>query len=147
MYWSSQVVHFLKNRLPIFLCSPHGGRGSTARERQHLRIEDDGRSKRKRKRFRLRTWGVSICCLMSLHFRIFTSLSIAIYIYICYYVYIYIILGCSPHPVTVTTRIIAFLVGDPNLNLHLHWEGSIPNDIYILVRVGGATPKRFSVPL
>ena len=28
-------------------------------------------------------------------------------------------LGLSPLPVTVTTRIITFLVGDPNLNLHL----------------------------
>ena len=28
-------------------------------------------------------------------------------------------LGCPPLPVTVTTRIITFLVGDPNLNLHL----------------------------
>ena len=27
--------------------------------------------------------------------------------------------GLSPLPVTVTTRIITFLVGDPNLNLHL----------------------------
>ena len=35
----------------------------------------------------------------------------------------------SPLPVTVTTRIITFLVGDPNLNLHLpqaSWEGGQP---------------------
>ena len=30
-----------------------------------------------------------------------------------------VFLGFSPFPVTVTTRIITFLVGDPNLNLHL----------------------------
>ena len=38
--------------------------------------------------------------------------------------------GMSPLPVTVTTRIITFLVGDPNLNLHLpqaSWEGEQPN--------------------
>ena len=29
------------------------------------------------------------------------------------------ILGCPPFPVTVTTRIVTFLVGDPELNLHL----------------------------
>ncbi len=28
----------------------------------------------------------------------------------------------SPHPVTVTTRIISFLAGNPNLNLHLPLE-------------------------
>ena len=28
-------------------------------------------------------------------------------------------LGCGPLRVTVTTRIVTFLVGDPNLNLHL----------------------------
>ena len=27
--------------------------------------------------------------------------------------------GCSPFPLTVTTRIITFVVGNPNLNLHL----------------------------
>ena len=39
----------------------------------------------------------------------------------------------TPLPVTVTTRIITFLVGDPNLNLHLpqaSWEGGQPN-IYL----------------
>ncbi len=38
-------------------------------------------------------------------------------------------LGLSPCPVTVTSRIIVFLVGDPNLNLHLpleSWEGGQP---------------------
>ena len=38
-------------------------------------------------------------------------------------------IGLSPLPVTVTTRIITFLVGDPNLNLHLpqeSWEGRQP---------------------
>ena len=29
------------------------------------------------------------------------------------------LLRSTPHPVTVTTRIITFLVGNPNLNLHL----------------------------
>ena len=35
-------------------------------------------------------------------------------------------IGTTPHPVTVTTRIIPFLVGNPNLNLHLRlasWVG------------------------
>ena len=38
-------------------------------------------------------------------------------------------LGLSPLPVRVTTRIITFLVGNPNLNLHFHyyWEGGQPN--------------------
>ena len=37
--------------------------------------------------------------------------------------------GLSPLPVRVTTRIITFLVGDPELNLHFHyyWEGGQPN--------------------
>ena len=38
---------------------------------------------------------------------------IYIYIHIYIYSYIYIFIGLSPHPVTVTTRIIIFLVGDP----------------------------------
>ena len=40
--------------------------------------------------------------------------------------------GLSPLPVTVTTRIITFLVVDPNLNLHLPHPGrgsSNPRDI------------------
>ena len=39
------------------------------------------------------------------------------------------LLRLSPLPVTVTTRIITFLIGDPNLNLHLpqeSWEGGQP---------------------
>ena len=38
-------------------------------------------------------------------------------------------LGLSPFPVTVTTRIITFLVGNPDLNLHFHysWEEGQPN--------------------
>ena len=42
-------------------------------------------------------------------------------------------LRLSPCPVTVTTRIIAFLVGDPELNLHLpleSWEGGQPNSYH-----------------
>ena len=41
--------------------------------------------------------------------------------------------GLSPFPVTVTTRIIPFLVGNPELNLHLSlesWEGGQPN-VYV----------------
>ena len=41
-----------------------------------------------------------------------------------------LLFGLSPFPVTVTTRIITFLVGNPNLNLHLpqaSWEGTQPN--------------------
>ena len=34
-------------------------------------------------------------------------------------IYIYIYIGLSPLPVIVTTRIITFLVGNPELNLHL----------------------------
>ena len=40
------------------------------------------------------------------------------------------ILGVAPSPVTVTTRIITYLVGDSNLNLHLpleSWDGATPN--------------------
>ena len=43
----------------------------------------------------------------------------------------YVYIGLSPLPVTVTTRtIITFLVGNPELNLHLpqaSWEGEQPN--------------------
>ena len=38
-------------------------------------------------------------------------------------------LGTTPHPLTVTTRIITFLIGNPNLNLHLwleSWVGGRP---------------------
>ena len=47
-------------------------------------------------------------------------------------IYSGISIGLSPLPVTVTTRIITFLVGDPNLNLHLpqaSWEGGHTQDI------------------
>ena len=37
-------------------------------------------------------------------------------------------IGLSPLPVTVTTRIITFLVGDPNLNLHLPQESCEGNN-------------------
>ena len=39
-----------------------------------------------------------------------------------------LLIGLSPFPVIVTTRIITFLVGNPNLNLHFHyyWEGGQP---------------------
>ena len=48
---------------------------------------------------------------------------------------IYIYIGLSPLPVIVTTRIITFLVGNPNLNFHFHyyWEGGQPN-IYIYIQ-------------
>ena len=39
-----------------------------------------------------------------------------------------IYLRSTPHPVTVTTRNITFLVGNPNLNLHLplaSWVGGV----------------------
>ena len=39
------------------------------------------------------------------------------------------LLGCPPLPVIVATRIVVFLIGDPNLNLHLplaSWEGGQP---------------------
>ena len=40
--------------------------------------------------------------------------------------------GLSPFPVIVTTRIITFLVGNPNLNLHFHyyWEGGQPKGCF-----------------
>ena len=43
-------------------------------------------------------------------------------------------IGLSPCPVTVTTRIIIFLVGDPNLNLHL------------LLLLGGGTTQLYNWP-
>ncbi len=48
-------------------------------------------------------------------------------------------LGCPPFPVTVTTKIVTFLVGDPELNLHLpqeYWEGGQPKWFFV--------PKCFS---
>ncbi len=44
----------------------------------------------------------------------------------------YLYIGLSPLPVRVTTRIVTFLVGNPNLNLHFHyyWEGGQPH-LYI----------------
>ena len=44
------------------------------------------------------------------------------------HLFIEVFLGLSPFPVIVTTRIITFLVGNPNLNLHFHyyWEGGPP---------------------
>ena len=47
-------------------------------------------------------------------------------------------LGLSPFPVIVTTRIITFLVGNPNLNLHFHyyWEGGQPNKYPITMENG-----------
>ena len=47
-------------------------------------------------------------------------------------------LGLSPCPVTVTTRIVMFLEGDPELNLHLplaSWEGGQPK-VYLLFGLG-----------
>ena len=37
-------------------------------------------------------------------------------------------LGCGPLPVTVTTRIITFSVGDPYEPSHCYWEGATPNE-------------------
>ena len=48
----------------------------------------------------------------------------------CLHVVACLYLGCGPLPVTVSTRIITFSVGDPELNLHLpleSWEGATPN--------------------
>ena len=50
--------------------------------------------------------------------------------------------GLSPLPVTVTTRIITFSVGNPNLNLHLplaSWEGGQPK-LYYPVNYGDSKP-------
>ena len=48
---------------------------------------------------------------------------------------VYLHLRSTPHPATVTTRIITFLVGNPNLNLHLP-----------LLLGGGTTQPSFLLP-
>ena len=55
-----------------------------------------------------------------------------------------VFLGLSPLPVTVTTRIITFLVGDPNLNLHFrcYWEGGQPK---VFLQDTFANPLQFTV--
>ena len=44
---------------------------------------------------------------------------------------IWVYIGCGPLPVTVTTRIFTFLVGNPNLNLHLPQERTPMGNPYI----------------
>ena len=57
-----------------------------------------------------------------------------------------VFLGLSPFPVTVTTRIITFLVGDPELNLHFHyyWEGGQPK-VFLLISFQQPLPCAFSI--
>ena len=61
-------------------------------------------------------------------------------------------IGLCPCPVTVTTRIITCLVGDPNLNLHLplaSWRGDNPTSRWLLMSsdVFVSQPEAISVSL
>ena len=50
--------------------------------------------------------------------------------------------GLSPLPLTVTTRIITFLVGNPiNLHFHYYWAGGQPN-LYCIALYGARPEKR-----
>ena len=46
---------------------------------------------------------------------------------------VYIYIGCGPHPVTVTTRIITFLVGNPYKPSFVTVTGRGPHPIYIYI--------------
>ena len=60
-------------------------------------------------------------------------------------------LGCPPFPVTVTTRIITCLVGDPKLNLHLPQllgggtTQVIPNVFQMFPKIGVFYPPKSSI--
>ena len=60
---------------------------------------------------------------------------ICIHIYIYTYIHIYIYIECGPLPVTVTTRIITFLIGDPYKPLLATVTGRGPYPTYIHIYI------------